>query len=145
MTRVACALLLAMTLGGRAFALGAEIPYERFSVSESVRSVQSCGQWGPRDDPGFYRIVHAERYAQSFLYVQWMNRDGDGALRAAHTLAIRQLTNDHADISLEDIACRAVRDRIVLGARASSGHDPRMRRVRIEVGPAFGHYRFFSH
>ena len=137
-----CCAFALLALAGRAAALGTDVPYERFAVSESVREVRSCGRWGPRSDPGFYRIVHAERYAQSFVYVQWMHRDGDGALRAAHTLPIRQLNNDHAEIALEDIACRAQRDRIVLSAHASSGHAPRMRRVRIDVGPAFGHYRF---
>ncbi|RYY65426.1 MAG: hypothetical protein EOO24_55060, partial [Comamonadaceae bacterium] len=92
--------------------------------------------------PFVYRVVHAERYAQSFVYVQRMARDADGTLQAVSTTAIAELDNDHADISLSALTCRATPRGIVVSARAASGHDDRLRRITIEVGPKAGPYRY---
>lgn len=131
-----------LAVGGTAtHALGSDYGYDSFKTPDAVTWVQLCGAWGPNHQ-GTYRVVHAEQYAQSFLYVQWMARDANGSLQAAHTVAIAELDNDHAEIALSDLTCRATPRGIVLTAKADSGHDDKLRRVTIEVGPAPGQYRF---
>ncbi|PIF72978.1 hypothetical protein CLU95_0060 [Variovorax sp. 54] len=148
MTRHRLRCLLAATLlamaGSGAHALGADYGAERFATHDAVTWVQTCGTWGP-DHHGTYRVVHAEAFAQSFLYVQWMARgeaDRNYSLYAVHTTAIAELDNDHAEISLSDLTCRATPRGIVVTAKADSGHGNKLRRVTIEVGPALGQYRF---
>lgn len=141
--RLLAATLLAMA-GSGAHALGADYSAERFATHDAVTWVQTCGTWGP-DHHGTYRVIHAEAFAQSFLYVQWMARgeaDRSYSLYAVHTTAIAELDNDHAEISLSDLTCRATPRGIVVTAKADSGHGDKLRRVTIEVGPALGQYRF---
>ena len=132
--------LLALCSAG-VHALGSDLPYERFKTPDAVNWVQLCGTWG-KDHKGTYRVIHADQEAQSFLYVQWMRRDANGSPHAEHTVAIAELDNDHAEIALSDLTCRATPRGIVLTARAASGHDDKLRRVTIEVGPAAGQYRY---
>ena len=99
------AALLALGSAG-AQALGKDYGYEAFRTPDAVSWVQLCGTWG-KDHHGTYRVVHAEQYAQSFLYVQWMTRDANGSLQAEHTVAIAELDNDHAEIALSELTCRA--------------------------------------
>ncbi|WP_422096915.1 hypothetical protein [Variovorax sp.] len=139
--RTACLAALLVLGGPGAHALGSDYGYDSFKTPDAVTWVQLCGAWGPNHQ-GTYRVVHAEQYAQSFLYVQWMARDANGSLQAAHTVAIAELDNDHAEIALSDLTCRATPRGIVLTAKADSGHDDKLRRVTIEVGPAPGQYRF---
>jgi len=122
-------------------ALGIDQPYERFKTPDAVDWVQLCGAWG-KDHKGTYRVIHAEQDAQSFLYVQWMGRDAAGNLHAEHTVAIAELDNDHAEIALSDLTCRATPRGIVVSAKADSSHDDKLRRVMIEIGPAPGQYRY---
>ena len=136
-----CAGLLMALCCAAVHALGTDQPYERFKTPDAVDWVQLCGTWG-KDHKGTYRVIHAGLDAQSFLYVQWMGRDAAGNLHAEHTVAIAELDNDHAEIALSDLTCRATPRGIVLTARATSGHDDRLRRVTIEVGPAAGQYRY---
>jgi hypothetical protein len=136
-----CAALLMALCSTGTHALGTDLPYERFKTPDAVDWVQLCGTWG-KDHKGTYRVIHAEQDAQSFLYVQWMSRDATGSLHAEHTVAIAELDNDHAEIVLSDLTCRDTPRGIVLTARATSGHDDKLRRVTIEVGPAAGQYRY---
>ena len=139
-----CALLAAcLAPGAGAHALGSDYSYDTFKTPDAVSWVQLCGTWGQGKAPqGTYRVVHAEQYAQSFLYVQWMTRDANGGLHAEHTVAIAELDNDHAEIALSELTCRATPRGIVVTAKADAGHDDKLRRVTIEVGPAPGQYRF---
>jgi len=148
MTRPRLCRLLATALlalaGSGSHALGADYGPERFATHDAITWVQTCGTWGP-DHHGTYRVIHAEAFAQSFLYVQWMARgeaDRSYSLYAVHTTAIAELDNDHAEISLSELTCRATPRGIVVTAKADSGHDDKLRRVTIEVGPAAGQYRF---
>ncbi|MFN9476749.1 hypothetical protein [Acidovorax sp.] len=136
--------LAALTLvcAPSANALGMDVPYERFATADAVDWVQVCGQWPVRKNEGVYRIVHGSQYAQSFLYLQWMHRGDDGSLQAVHTQGIRELNNDHAEISLTRIACRATRTGIRITAQASSGHDGALRSITIEAGHRPGLYRY---
>jgi hypothetical protein len=122
-------------------ALGSDYSYDTFKTPDAVSWVQMCGTWG-KDNQGAYRIVHADQYAQSFLYVQWMTRDANGSLHAGHTIGITELNNDHSEIMLSGLTCRTTPQGITLTARATSGHDDKLRRVTIEVGPANGQYRY---
>jgi hypothetical protein len=136
-------LLTALTglCGTGAHALGSDYSYDTFKTPDPVTWVQLCGTWG-KNHEGTYRVVHADQYAQSFLYVQRMTRDANGSLHADHTLAIAELDNDHAEIALTDLSCRATPRGIVVTAKAASGHDDKLRRVTIEIGPAPGQYRY---
>lgn len=127
--------------GAGAHALGAQVPYDSFSTPDAVSQVMQCGSWGPSKQQNVYRVVHAQRYAQSFVYIQRMQRDAQGELRAVSTLAITELNNDHADISLDNLACRATPRGITVSAQASSGHDDRLRSITIDVD-ATGQYRY---
>jgi hypothetical protein len=71
-----------------------------------------------------------------------MTRDANGSLHAEHTVGITEMNNDHSEIALSGLSCRATPSGIVLTARAASGHDDKLRRVTIEVGPATGQYRY---
>lgn len=135
------AALLAVCGGGSVHALGTDLSYENFKTPDAVNWVQLCGTWDS-DHQGVYRVIHAEQFAQSFLYVQWMRRDAEGSLQAAHTVSIAELDNDHAEISLSELTCRATPRGIVVTAKADSGHDDKLRRVTIEVGPKLGQYLF---
>lgn len=132
---------LAALCSAGAHAVGSDLGYDTFKTPDSVTWVQLCGTWG-KNHEGTFRVVHADQFAQSFLYVQRMARDANGSLRAEHTLAIAELDNDHAEIALTDLACRATPRGIVVTAKATSGHDDKLRRVTIEVGPAPGQYRY---
>jgi hypothetical protein len=122
-------------------ALGSDYSYDSFKTPDAVSWVQMCGTWG-KDHQGTYRVVHADQYAQSFLYIQWMTRDANGSLHAGHTVGIAELNNDHSEIMLSGLTCRTTPRGITLTARAASGHDDKLRRVTIEVGPANGQYRY---
>jgi len=139
--RAACFCALLSLWGAGAQALGRDLGYDSFRTPDAVSWVQLCGVWGPNRQ-GTYRVVHAEQYAQSFLYLQWMARDADGSLQAAHTAPVAELDNDHSEIALTDLVCRATPRGIVVTARAASGHDDKLRRVTIEAGPAPGQYRY---
>jgi hypothetical protein len=134
------AALLALGCGS-AQALGSNYSYDTFKTPDAVSWVRMCGTWG-KDKQGTYRVLHADQFAQSFLYVQWMTRDANGSLHAEHTVGIAEMNNDHSEISLSGLTCRATPGGIVLTARAASGHDDKLRRVTIEVGPATGQYRY---
>jgi len=140
-TAAMCAGLLVALCCAAVQALGTDQPYERFKTPDAVDWLQLCGTWG-KDHKGTYRVIHADQDAQSFLYVQWMSRDANGNLHAEHTVAIAELDNDHAEIALSDLTCRATPRGIVVSAKADSSHDDKLRRVMIEVGPAPGQYRY---
>jgi hypothetical protein len=134
------AVLLALGCAN-ARALGNDYGYDTFKTPDSISWVRTCGSWG-ENQQGTYRVLHADQYAQSFLYVQWMTRDANGGLHAEHTVGIAELNNDHSEIALSGLNCRATPRGIVLTARAASGHDDKLRRITIEVGPAAGRYRY---
>ncbi|EJE49954.1 hypothetical protein PMI14_05524 [Acidovorax sp. CF316] len=136
---------LALACAPSANALGMDVPYERFATADAVDWVQVCGQWPVRKNEGVYRIVHGTQYAQSFLYLQWMQRDDHGTLQAVHTQGIRELNNDHAEIALTRIACHATRTGIRITARASSGHEEKLRSIAIDAGHRPGVYRYTAH
>jgi hypothetical protein len=141
-TACACLLAAGLMLGAtRAQALGSDYGYDSFKTPDAVTWVQVCGSWG-EGRQGIYRVVHADQYAQSFLYIQWMTRDANGSLHAADTVAITELDNDHAEITLSNLTCRATPRGIVVTANASSGHDDKLRRISIEAGPTTGQYRY---
>lgn len=140
--RAALTAALALACAAPAHALGMDVPYERFATADAVDWVQVCGQWPTRKNEGVYRIVHGAQYAQSFMYVQWMQRGDDGSLQAVHTQGIGELNNDHAEITLTRIACRATRSGIRITARASSGHEKPLRSISIDAGHRPGVYRY---
>lgn len=135
---------LALACSGPVHALGIDVPYERFATADAVDWVQVCGQWPTRKNEGVYRIVHGTQYAQSFLYLQWMQRGDDGSLQAVHTQGIGEINNDHAEITLTRIACRATRSGIRITAQASSGHEDALRSITIEAGHRPGVYRYVA-
>ena len=89
-----------------------------------------------------YRIVHATRYAQSFLYLQWIVRDGTDSATEVHSESFAQINNDHASITLSQMNCQATRRGIRFTARAESGHGDRAFRITIDAGHKPGDVRF---
>lgn len=127
-----------------ASALGTDYGIDQFPTHSAVTWVQTCGTWG-KDRNGTYRVIHAEAFAQSFLYVQWMQRGGADrsySLYPVHTASIAELNNDHAEISLSRLTCRATPRGIAVMANAESGHGEKLRRITIEAGPAPAQYRY---
>lgn len=143
--RAACALLVS---AGPAHALGVDMPYESFDTAPDVDWIKVCGRWpAPAkagEGGGAYRIVHATRYAQSFLYLQWIARDATDSASAVHTVGFAQINNDHASISLSQMSCLATRRGIRFTARAASAHDGSVFRITIDASHAPGEVRFRS-
>ena len=137
------ALCAALAGSGAANALGANLAADAFATADDVVEVIRCGQWDAPGGEGFYRVIHGERYAQSFLYVQKMVRSRtQGSVRAVETLPIAELNNDHADILLERLRCTTLGRGIVILARAHLGHEDAVKALRIEVDSAARSYRF---
>ncbi|MDR2328922.1 MAG: hypothetical protein LBE58_04950, partial [Comamonas sp.] len=57
-------------------AQAAEARVNRFTVSDSVTSVQLCGNrnQGSKKAVQPYRLVQGEQNGQTYLFVQWMNQ-----------------------------------------------------------------------
>ena len=89
-----------------------------------------------------YRIVHATRYAQSFLYLQWIVRDATDSASNVHTESFAQINNDHASLTLSQMNCQPTRRGIRFTARAESGHDGEVFRITIDAGHKPGEVRF---
>ncbi|RYF65880.1 MAG: hypothetical protein EOO29_39735 [Comamonadaceae bacterium] len=142
-------LTIALTLAaaGYTHALGIDMPYSAFAAAPDVDWVQVCGDWPapPAKDEsrrGSYRIVHATRYAQSFLYFQWLRRDDNDTAQAVKTVGVAALNNDHASISLSQMRCQATPQGIRFTARAESGHDDSAFRITIDAGHRPGALRY---
>ncbi|CAN7389849.1 hypothetical protein LJR074_002391 [Acidovorax sp. LjRoot74] len=135
-----------LACAGHAHALGMDLPYESFATSPDVDWIKVCGQWPapaqPGQGDGVYRIVHATRHAQSFLYLQWIVRDSTDSATAVHTEGFAAINNDHASISLSQMNCLATRRGIRFTARAESGHDNSVSRITIDAGHPPGEVRF---
>lgn len=138
---------LMLAAAGNAHALGMDLPYGAFAAEPDVDWVQACGEWPapPGKDGsrrGMYRIVHATRYAQSFLYIQWLRRDDTDSAHEVKTVGVAALNNDHASISLSQMRCQATPQGIRFTARAESGHDDSVFRITIDAGHRPGALRY---
>ena len=135
-----------LACAGQAHALGMDLPYESFATAPDVDWIKVCGQWPapvqPGQGDGVYRIVHATRHAQSFLYLQWIVRDSTDSATAVHTEGFAAINNDHASITLSQMNCQATRRGIRFTARAESGHGDRAFRITIDAGHKPGDVRF---
>lgn len=131
---------------GQAHALGMDVPYESFATAPDVDWIKVCGEWPAPVQPGKgggrYRIVHATRYAQSFLFLQWIVRDGNDSATEVFTKTFEQINNDHASITLSQMNCQSTRTGIRFTARAQSGHDDSVFRITIDAGHKPGEVRF---
>ncbi len=132
---------------GQAHALGMDMPYESFATAPDVDWIKVCGEWPapaqpPGEGRGMYRIVHATRYAQSFVYLQWIVRDGNDSASEVHTHSFDLINNDHAEISLSQMNCQPTRRGIRFTARAQSGHDNSVFRITIDAGHKPGEVHF---
>lgn len=130
----------------QAHALGMDVPYESFATAPDVDWIKVCGEWPapaqPAEGRGMYRIVHATRYGQSFVYLQWIVRDGNDSASEVHTHSFDLINNDHAEITLSQMNCQATRRGIRFTARAESGHGDRAFRITIDAGHKPGEVRF---
>jgi hypothetical protein len=135
-----------LACAGPSHALGMDLPYESFATAPDVDWVKVCGRWpvgaAPGQGAGSYRIVHATRYAQSFLYLQWVVRDGSDSAAEVRTESFAQINNDHASITLSQMNCQATRRGIRFTARAESGHDGHVFRITIDAGHRPGELRY---
>lgn len=124
----------------------AETRANRFSVSDSVTSVQLCGNrnQGSKKAAQPYRVVQGEQNGKSYLFVQWMNQPDDtphwrGV--AAHTQGFAEINDDSAGLSLSNLRCRAQGKAIQISADVAGGKPATKRRqLQLEVGPALEKY-----
>nr|WP_312988616.1 hypothetical protein [Comamonas koreensis] len=127
-------------------ALAAETRANRFTVSDSVTSVQLCGNrnQGSNKAEQPYRVVQGEQNGQAYLFVQWMNQPEEtphwrGV--AAHTQGFAEINDDNADLGLQELRCKAHGKGIVITAQVTGGKPAAKRRtVQLEVGPALEKY-----
>lgn len=156
---------MALACAGNAQALGMNLPYQSFATAPDVDWIKVCGQWPvpaspsasvpaavqagshsqevqTNDGAGMYRIVHASRYGQSFLYLQWIVRDGSDSAAEVHTEGFADLNNDHAEITLSQMRCQPTRQGIRFTARAQSGNDNNVFRITIDAGHQPGELRY---
>ncbi|PJI97407.1 hypothetical protein CLU85_2197 [Acidovorax sp. 69] len=134
-----------LACAGQAHALGMDVPFESFATAPDVDWIKICGEWPvqpPSEGRGVYRIVHATRYGQSFVYLQWIVRDGNDSAREVHTQSFEAINNDHAEITLSQMNCQPTRNGIRWTARAQSGHDNSVFRITIDAGHKPGEVRF---
>lgn len=126
-------------------AQAAEARVNRFTVSDSVTSVQLCGNrnQGSKKAVQPYRLVQGEQNGQTYLFVQWMNQPEEtphwrGV--AAHTQGFAEI-NDDNDLGLQDLRCRAHGKGVVITAQVTGGKPAVKRRtMQLEVGPALEKY-----
>ncbi|MFN3440060.1 MAG: hypothetical protein ACK41V_20350 [Acidovorax sp.] len=135
-----------LACAGQAHALGMDMPYESFATAPDVDWIKVCGEW-PAPSPtgearGVYRIVHATRYGQSFVYLQWIVRDGNDSASEVHTRGFAAINNDHAELTLSQMNCQPTRRGIRFTARAESGHGDGAFRITIDAGHKPGDVRF---
>lgn len=140
---------MALACAGNAHALGMNMAYGSFATAPDVDWIKVCGTWpapaktGERDQgSGMYRIVHATRYGQSFLYLQWIVRDSSDSANEVHTEGFAAINNDHAEITLSQMNCQPTRRGIRFTARAQSGHDGSVFRLTIDAGHTPGELRY---
>ncbi|WP_157604283.1 hypothetical protein [Rhizobacter sp. Root1221] len=131
-------------VAGAAHALGRVVPLAEVEARHpaQINWVTTCGDWRAAGQAGVYRVVHATLNAQSLLYVQWLYTDGRGINKAAHTLALPEVNNDHAEIELTRLRCDATRTGVVVRARAAFGHEGTNGKVEVNVFQRPGAYRF---
>jgi hypothetical protein len=134
-----------LTCASQAWALGAEVPYASFATSAEVDWIKVCGEWPvptkTGEGHGAYRIVHATRQGQSFVYLQWIVRDGNDSASEVHTHSFDLINNDHAEITLSQMNCQPTRRGIRFTARAQSGHDDSVFRITVDAGHRPGEVR----
>lgn len=137
-----------MVGAGFSHALGIGMPYSMFATAPDVDWIKVCGSWPTPvrvgQGGGSYRIVHATRYAQSYLYIQWLQHDASDSATEIQTVGIAAINNDHASISLSQLRCHATRSGIRFTARAESGHDAKVFRITIDAGHIPGELRYRS-
>ncbi|GAB2819417.1 hypothetical protein GCM10027276_21410 [Comamonas piscis] len=127
-------------------AQAAEARANRFTVSDSVISVQLCGNrnQGSKKATQPYRLVQGEQNGQSYLYVQWMNQPEDTPQWrgvAAHTQGFAEINDDNAGLSLSNLRCTAKGKAIQISANVTGGKPAAKRRqLQLEVGPALEKY-----
>ena len=134
----------AMFAVGPAHALGREVTFEEILAQHQhqITWVATCGSWQADGHRGGYRVTHASLYAQSFLYVQWMEADAQGRNTARFTLSVPELNNDHADISLEKLRCEATKTGVIVRAEADFGQESKHGAIEIVLSQSPGQYRF---
>lgn len=141
MKQLLISLLMLFTCAANA--LGNDIEYDYFvQHPNQISWVDTCGSWQSKDQDGFYRITHASLYGQSFLYAQWLETNQDGINTVLHTRSISELNNDHADISLENLHCKATKTGVIVSANAYFGHENKDAIVSITLLHALGEYRY---
>jgi hypothetical protein len=126
-----------------AFALGRVVSYEELSFS-NVTSLQTCGEWRLGDELGIFRVLHAQLYGGTMLFVDMVantNRDPYRAIRRGFT--VQELNNDHLWNELLDVGCKpiALNKIAVIGRGISTERDYEFT-FRLEIDGANGTYRY---
>jgi hypothetical protein len=133
---VNAAIVLLFFSSGIAASLGVDIPYEQvFSrYSASITKISYCSSWQEKGKRGDYRIIELSMYGQSFLYVDRVAlNDGETMFTVLDGISIKELNNDHAELTLTKLSCKAAKNGIVIKAKAESGHDGSLSEMTIHM------------
>lgn len=123
-------------------ALGREISLDEVRTDHwgSISQIFLCGQWANGDNSGTYRIIHAEVYASSVLYVEWLQGNYDvGKWEVVHHRGFSDINNDHAEISITNLSCTPNEQGVLLKGLALSGHDDSEKNFEVQIGHSFSH------
>ncbi len=135
-------LLLCCTPG---FALGRVISYEELPFS-NVTSLQTCGEWKLGDELGYFRVLHAQLYGGTMLFVDMVaNTTADPYRAVRRGITVQELDNDHLWNELLDVTCKPlVLNRITVTGRGKSSERDYEFTFRLEVDGETGRYSYFE-
>lgn len=107
-----------------------------------ISRVFSCGKWSAGELSGVYRVVVVDfLYGGTRIWVQWMTeRDQDGKARAAHTLSLREINDEHAEYVFDNLHCEERASGITLFFRAENGQSGKTTELELIVGENLGAY-----
>ena len=130
---VTLACLLAAQSGGvRAMEVSYSDVFSHYA--DSIARITTCGSWEKNEVSGRYRVIELYLFAQTFLYVDKVTANpGQTEFIVVKGFAIRELDDDHIDVELSGLRCVSTKDGIRISARADSGHDSFVKKIRIDV------------
>jgi hypothetical protein len=107
-----------------------------------IRHVVSCGDWQFEKLHGFFRVVEAYQFAQSFLYVQWMTKYDfqTSETHAVNTVEFPEINGKDAAITLSEILCSSSPGNTRINANANFAHEDKWYDLRLDLNQQPGKY-----
>jgi hypothetical protein len=126
-----------------AFALGRVVSYEELSFS-NVTSLQTCGEWRLGGELGYFRVLHAQLYGGTMLFVDMVANTARDPYRAIRRgFSVQELNNDHLWNELLEVHCKPLElNRIAVSGRGISSEREYEFTFRLEIDGTAGHYSY---